>query len=41
MRPRHLALVMVLVPVALLMPALAYAELKIAAINVKGMVCQA
>ena len=41
MRPRLLALMLVLVVTAWLMPAAAHADLKLATINIKGMVCQA
>ncbi len=40
MRPRHLALVLVLAA-AWLVPGAAHADLKLATLNVKGMVCQA
>lgn len=41
MRPRHLALVLVLAVSAWLTPESAHADLKLATLNVKGMVCQA
>lgn len=41
MRPRHLTLMLVLAVTAWLVPGLAHAELKLATISVKGMVCQA
>lgn len=41
MRPRHLALVLVLAVSAWLMPEAAHADLKLATLTVKGMVCQA
>ncbi len=41
MRPRHLALVLALAVTGWLVPGLAHADLKLATINVKGMVCQA
>jgi hypothetical protein len=41
MRPRHLALVLVLAVAAWLVPGAAGADLKVATLNVKGMVCQA
>lgn len=40
MRPRRLALVLVLALAAWLAPAPAHADLKLATLNVKGMVCQ-
>jgi len=41
MRPRHLALVLALAVTGWLVPGLAHADLKLATITVKGMVCQA
>ena len=41
MRPRHLALVLLLAVAAWLVPRAAHADLKLATLNVKGMVCQA
>ena len=41
MRPRHLTLVLALVVTVWLLPGEAQAELKLATLNVKGMVCQA
>lgn len=41
MRPRGLALLLVLAIAAWLVPGAAHAELKLATLNVKGMVCQA
>ena len=41
MRPRHLALVLPLAVAAWLVPQAAHADLKLATLNVKGMVCQA
>ncbi len=41
MQPRHLALVLALVVTVWLLPGAAQAELKLATLNVKGMVCQA
>lgn len=41
MRPRHLAFVLIAAAVAWLMPAVAHADLKLATLTVKGMVCQA
>ncbi len=41
MRPRHLTLVLALAVTTWLEPGLAHADLKLATINVKGMVCQA
>lgn len=41
MRPRHLALVLLLAVAAWLVPQAAHADLKLATLNVKGMVCQA
>ena len=41
MRPRHLVLVMLLAVTAWLLPQAAHAALKLATLNVKGMVCQA
>jgi len=41
MRPRRLALVLLLAGTAWLMPAAAHADLKLATLTVKGMVCQA
>lgn len=41
MRLRHLSLVLVLAAVAWLVPEVAHADLKLATLNVKGMVCQA
>jgi hypothetical protein len=41
MRPRHLALVLVLAVAAWLVPGAAHADLKLATLTVKGMVCQA
>ena len=41
MRVRHLAFVLVLAVSAWLVPEAAQAELKLAMLNVKGMVCQA
>ena len=41
MRPRGLALLLVLAIAASLVPGAAHAELKLATLNVKGMVCQA
>jgi hypothetical protein len=40
MRFRHLALILVLI-VGTLLPEAAHADLKLATLNVKGMVCQA
>jgi hypothetical protein len=41
MRPRHLALVLALSVGAWLLPGTAHADLKLATLNVKGLVCQA
>ncbi len=41
MRPRHVTLLLVLALVGWLVPQAAYADLKLATLNVKGMVCQA
>jgi hypothetical protein len=41
MRHRYLLPLLVVVVSALLMPKVAYADLKLATLNVKGMVCQA
>jgi hypothetical protein len=41
MRPGHLAFVLVLAVFAWLTPEPAHADLKLATLNVKGMVCQA
>ncbi len=41
MQPRYLALVLALVVTVCLLPGAAQAELKLATLNVKGMVCQA
>jgi hypothetical protein len=41
MRSRRLALVLALAVAAWLLPAAAHADLKLATIDVKGMVCQA
>lgn len=41
MRPRHLTLVLVLGVAAWLVPGGAHADLKLATLTVKGMVCQA
>ncbi|MGH7326669.1 MAG: hypothetical protein ACREJ9_18770 [Candidatus Rokuibacteriota bacterium] len=41
MRPRHLALVLALAVTGWLVPGLVHADLKLATLNVKGMVCQA
>jgi hypothetical protein len=41
MQRRHLALMLVLTLTVLLLPSVAQAELKLATLNVKGMVCQA
>jgi hypothetical protein len=41
MRPRHLLLLLVFAVGAWLVPAAAHAGLKLATLNVKGMVCQA
>lgn len=41
MRSRHLALLLALVVGGWLLPGAAHADLKLATLNVKGMVCQA
>lgn len=41
MKHRRLALALILAFVGLLLPRPAYADLKLATLNVKGMVCQA
>ncbi len=41
MRPRHLTFVLALAVTAWLVPGFAHADLKLATISVKGMVCQA
>jgi hypothetical protein len=41
MRPRHLTRLVVLALVAWLVPQAAHADLKLATLNVKGMVCRA
>jgi hypothetical protein len=41
MRSRHLGLVLALTIGAWLLPGTAHADLKLATLNVKGMVCQA
>lgn len=41
MRPRSLALMLVLVLAAWLVPGAAHADMKLATLTVKGMVCQA
>lgn len=41
MRHRHIARLLVFAVVAWLAPQAAHAELKVATLNVKGMVCQA
>jgi hypothetical protein len=41
MGPRHLALALMVAAVAWLLPGAARADLKLATLNVKGMVCQA
>lgn len=41
MHPRHVAFVLVLAVTVWLLPGAAQAELKLATLNVKGMVCQA
>ncbi len=40
MRPRHLTLVLVFAVAVWLIPGLVHGDLKLATINVKGMVCQ-
>ncbi len=41
MRPRYLALVLALAVIGWLVPGTAHADLKLATLAVKGMVCQA
>ena len=41
MRPRHVALILALAVGPWLLPGTAYADLKLATLTVKGMVCQA